>query len=281
MLTLTKRARDIRVRRHRAKRRCRRSIAASRRRSSSSPICRPTTCVFSPPTTAIRSIAGRRCRRSRPGCWSTTWRRSAPAPARARGRRPARRARRDPRRRDARAGLRRARAHAAGRGRHRPRDRPRRRSRRDLRGAHGAARGDRRAPGGRAHANAIGSLPTRGPYRPDAASAGRRALRNVCLDLLVAAQRPDAIALAARQYATADNMTDRMAALATLSQHDVPERSRRARRFLPPLRRRSADHRQMVRAAGRRSRKPRRSTASRRSPRIRHSRSPIPTACAR
>jgi aminopeptidase N len=63
------------------------------------------------------------------------------------------------------------------------------------------------------------------PYRPDAAGAGRRALRNVALDLLVAAQRPDAIALAARQYASADNMTDRMAALATLSQHDVPERA--------------------------------------------------------
>ena len=64
-----------------------------------------------------------------------------------------------------------------------------------------------------------------GPYRPDAAGAGGRALRNVALDLLVAAQRPDAIALAARQYATADNMTDRMAALTTLSQHDVPERA--------------------------------------------------------
>jgi aminopeptidase N len=31
--------------------------------------------------------------------------------------------------------------------------------------------------------------------------------------------------LAARQYETADNMTDRMAALATLSQQDVPERA--------------------------------------------------------
>jgi aminopeptidase N len=64
-----------------------------------------------------------------------------------------------------------------------------------------------------------------GHYRPDAAGAGRRALRNVALDLLVAAKRPDAITLAARQYKTADNMTDRMAALATLSQQDVPERA--------------------------------------------------------
>jgi aminopeptidase N len=64
-----------------------------------------------------------------------------------------------------------------------------------------------------------------GPYSPDAASAGRRALRNTCLDLLVATRRPDAISLAARQYQAADNMTDRMAALSALSLCDVPERA--------------------------------------------------------
>ncbi len=63
------------------------------------------------------------------------------------------------------------------------------------------------------------------PYRPDAAGAGRRALRNTCLDLMVAARAPDAIALAARQYRDADNMTDRMAALGSLSLCDVPERA--------------------------------------------------------
>ena len=63
------------------------------------------------------------------------------------------------------------------------------------------------------------------PYLPDAASAGRRALRNICLDLLVATRRPDAVSLAARQYQAADNMTDRMAALSTLSLCDVPERA--------------------------------------------------------
>jgi aminopeptidase N len=62
------------------------------------------------------------------------------------------------------------------------------------------------------------------PYSPDAVSAGRRTLKNVCLDLLAATQEPHAIKLAAEQYQTADNMTDRMAALATLSLHDVPER---------------------------------------------------------
>ena len=63
------------------------------------------------------------------------------------------------------------------------------------------------------------------PYTPDAAGAGRRALRNVCLDLLVATGRPDAVSLAAQQYQAADNMTDRMAALSTLSLRDVPERA--------------------------------------------------------
>lgn len=65
-----------------------------------------------------------------------------------------------------------------------------------------------------------------GPYSPDAASAGRRALRNVALDLLAAGGAAQTIARAARQYEAADNMTDRLAALATLSQHDVPERQR-------------------------------------------------------
>jgi aminopeptidase N len=63
------------------------------------------------------------------------------------------------------------------------------------------------------------------PYAPDAVDAGRRALRNICLDLLVATRRPDAVSLAARQYQAADNMTDRMAALSTLSLYDTPERA--------------------------------------------------------
>ena len=63
-----------------------------------------------------------------------------------------------------------------------------------------------------------------GPYNPDAASAGRRALKNVCLDLLAAGGDGTGIDLAAQQYRDADNMTDRMAALSTLSLHDTPER---------------------------------------------------------
>jgi aminopeptidase N len=64
-----------------------------------------------------------------------------------------------------------------------------------------------------------------GRYRPDPVSAGRRALRNTCLDLLVATRSHDAVSLATRQYHAADNMTDRMAALLTLSLCDTPERT--------------------------------------------------------
>ena len=62
-----------------------------------------------------------------------------------------------------------------------------------------------------------------GSYSLDAKSAGRRALRNVALDLLVATGKSEANARAARQYNTADNMTDRLSALTTLSLHNAPE----------------------------------------------------------
>jgi aminopeptidase N len=63
-----------------------------------------------------------------------------------------------------------------------------------------------------------------GSYSPDATSAGRRSLRNVSLDLLAAGGAPDALARAENQYKSADNMTDRMAAIGTLSLHDMPAR---------------------------------------------------------
>jgi aminopeptidase N len=65
-----------------------------------------------------------------------------------------------------------------------------------------------------------------GRYSPDAICAGRRALRNVALDLLAANGSMAGIARASQQYDAADNMTDRMAALATLSLHDTPDRRR-------------------------------------------------------
>jgi aminopeptidase N len=63
------------------------------------------------------------------------------------------------------------------------------------------------------------------PYSPDADAAGRRALKNACLDLITAGGEASSIMLAAGQYDGADNMTDRMAALQALSLCDVPERS--------------------------------------------------------
>jgi aminopeptidase N len=78
---------------------------------------------------------------------------------------------------------------------------------------------------GSALTNTYARMTTPGPYRPDAASAGRRALRNTCLGLLSATETGEAIARARAQYEKADNMTDRMAALETLAQIDRPERA--------------------------------------------------------
>jgi len=68
-------------------------------------------------------------------------------------------------------------------------------------------------------------LEDRGPYRPDAASAGRRSLRHLCLDLMAATGRPEAIATAVEQYRAAGNMTDRLAALTTLALSAPVERT--------------------------------------------------------
>jgi aminopeptidase N len=62
-----------------------------------------------------------------------------------------------------------------------------------------------------------------GPYSPDATSAGKRALRNLCLGYLSEIESP---AIALRQFEQADNMTDAMAALSCLAQNDSPERER-------------------------------------------------------
>ena len=91
-------------------------------------------------------------------------------------------------------------------------------ARRKLRAAIGARHG---APLAETYQRMI----TPGPYRPDAQSAGRRALKNICLDFLAMTETDQAIARAFAQYQSADNMTDRMAALETLAQHDRPERA--------------------------------------------------------
>jgi aminopeptidase N len=63
-----------------------------------------------------------------------------------------------------------------------------------------------------------------GPYSPDPVSAGRRGLRNAALALLVESGVQGADALAAAQIDAADNMTDRLGALAALVQSSSPRR---------------------------------------------------------
>jgi aminopeptidase N len=65
------------------------------------------------------------------------------------------------------------------------------------------------------------SLKVKGPYSPDAASTGKRALRNLCLGYL---GELGMSALADGQFKAADNMTDSMAALGVLANLDCAER---------------------------------------------------------
>ena len=60
-----------------------------------------------------------------------------------------------------------------------------------------------------------------GAYSPDAVSAGRRALRNLCLSYLVEIGHSP---LAYAQFRNADNMTDAMAAFTALANVECPER---------------------------------------------------------
>jgi len=72
---------------------------------------------------------------------------------------------------------------------------------------------------------------TTGPYSPDAASAGRRALRNLCLGFLMELADDEARALCLAQYERADNMTESFAALSLLANCDCPERKPALERF--------------------------------------------------
>ncbi len=148
-----------------------------------------------------------------------------------------------------------------------------------------AARRKLRAAIGERHGGALAKtyerMITPGPYRPDAQSAGRRALKNVCLDFLAMTERSEAIARAFAQYRER-------------RQHDRPDggagdavaaRPARARRALEDFYRRYADDPLIIdkwlalQAAIPGTQ--RRSIACARSPRIAPSRWPIPTACAR
>ncbi len=93
-----------------------------------------------------------------------------------------------------------------------------------------AARAGFKAELGRRLAGRLGALrealPGDTAYSPDAASAGRRALRNAALDLIAAGDPQEGERLAAEQLDRATNMTGRLSALATLSH--IPGEAREA-----------------------------------------------------
>ena len=93
-----------------------------------------------------------------------------------------------------------------------------------------AARESLRGHLGRAHAARLQALHDRmadsGPFTPDAASAGRRALRNGALAMIVAGNAIDGAERAHAQLADADNMTEQLGALATLATIPGPSRER-------------------------------------------------------
>jgi aminopeptidase N len=82
-------------------------------------------------------------------------------------------------------------------------------------------REDLRGALGRAHAEALAALHAKAtdapPFSLDAASAGRRALRNVALAMIVAGNAVAGAQLAFRQIAEADNMSARLGALAAIA----------------------------------------------------------------
>jgi len=84
-----------------------------------------------------------------------------------------------------------------------------------------AARKTLRGGLGRAHGDALVELHRQladsSPFSPDAAAAGRRALRNGALALFVDGDVIDGLALAHGQMREADNMTERLGALATIA----------------------------------------------------------------
>ena len=90
----------------------------------------------------------------------------------------------------------------------------------------------------------------RGAVPPDAAGAGRRALRNGALAMIVAGNEIEGAERAQRQFADADNMTEKLGALAALATIPGAAARARARGLRPQLCGRAADPRQMVRLAG-------------------------------
>ncbi|HZP88506.1 MAG TPA: aminopeptidase N [Burkholderiales bacterium] len=72
---------------------------------------------------------------------------------------------------------------------------------------------------------------TEGVYSPDAASAGQRALKNVCLSYLMELDDAAVRALCLRQFDHANNMTDALAALSAIANSDWTIRNDVLQRF--------------------------------------------------
>jgi aminopeptidase N len=72
---------------------------------------------------------------------------------------------------------------------------------------------------------------TEGAYSPDAASSGKRALKNLALSYLAELDDAEAHSLAQAQYDAANNMTDRMASLAALANSQAPGKAEALARF--------------------------------------------------
>jgi aminopeptidase N len=79
--------------------------------------------------------------------------------------------------------------------------------------------------------DAYSALRVSGPYSPDASSAARRSLRNLCLSYLMELDDAQMRLLTVEQFEGADNMTDVMAALSTLANCNCPERRDALDRF--------------------------------------------------
>ena len=63
------------------------------------------------------------------------------------------------------------------------------------------------------------------PYSPDAASSGKRALRNLALSYLMELETPDLVALCYEQFGQSDNMTEQFAALGALANSKAQQRT--------------------------------------------------------
>ncbi|RYE81958.1 MAG: DUF3458 domain-containing protein, partial [Hyphomicrobiales bacterium] len=74
-------------------------------------------------------------------------------------------------------------------------------------------------------------LGERGPYSPAAAPAGRRALRNEALGLIALGAPAEGARLSLAQFGEADNLTDRLAALAAMTLIPGAEREELIARF--------------------------------------------------